>query len=79
MSLLVLVWRPLLVGRAWESFSSQPMVTDDADDMIGPIKENPIEKTAKKRNGSSTVPKQRIPFNEVVANVSMIWGYNLGL
>ena len=36
-SLLVLVWRPLLVGRAWESFSSQPTVTDDADDMIGPI------------------------------------------
>ena len=42
-------------------------------------KENPIGKTVKKRNGSSTVPKQRIPFNEVVANVSMIWGYNLGL
>ena len=37
MSLLVLVWRPLLVGQAWESFSSQPTVTDDADDMIGPI------------------------------------------
>ena len=42
-------------------------------------KENPIEKTTRKRNGSTTIPKQRIPFNEVVANVSMIWGYNLGL
>ena len=37
-SLLVLVWRPLLVGRAWESFSTLSTVTDDFEDMIGPIR-----------------------------------------
>ena len=42
-------------------------------------KENLNEKIAKKRNGSSMVPKQRISFNEVVANALMIWGCNLGL
>ena len=42
-------------------------------------KENLNEKTVKKRNGSSMVPKQRIPLNEVVANASMIWGRYLGL
>ena len=42
MILLVLGWQPLLVGRAWKSFSSQPMVTDDIDGLIGPITENII-------------------------------------
>ena len=42
MSLLVLGWRPLLVGRDWKSFSSQPMVTNDTNDMIGPISCPPI-------------------------------------
>ena len=37
MGLLVLVWRPLLVGRVWEFPSSLSMIIDD-DDVIGPIK-----------------------------------------
>ena len=40
-SLLVLVWRPLLVGQVWEFPSSLPMITDD-DDVIGPISCPPI-------------------------------------
>ena len=40
-SLLVLVWRPLLVGRVWEFPSSLPMITDD-NDVIGPISCPPI-------------------------------------
>ena len=36
MDLFVLVWRPLLAGRIWESSSSLPMITDD-DDMIESI------------------------------------------
>ena len=36
-SLLVLVWRPLLVGRVWEFPSSLSMIIDD-DEVIGPIK-----------------------------------------
>ena len=37
MILLVLGRRPLLVGRAWKYFSSQPMVVDDMDGLFGPI------------------------------------------
>ena len=41
MGLLILVWRPLLVGRVWEFPSSLPTITND-DDMIGPISCPPI-------------------------------------
>ena len=36
MGLLVLVWRPLLMGRVWEFPLSLLTITDD-DDVIGPI------------------------------------------
>ena len=36
MGCLVLVWRPLLVGRVWEFPSSLPTITDN-NDVIGPI------------------------------------------
>ena len=42
MGLLILVWRPLLVGRVWEFLSSLPTIIDDDDDMIGPISCPPI-------------------------------------
>ena len=38
-----------------------------------------MKKQHKNEMDHQPVPKQRIPFNEVVANVSMIWGCNLGL
>ena len=45
MDLFVLVWRPLLARRIWESSSSLPMIKDN-DDMIGSISCPPIPRSS---------------------------------
>ena len=79
MILLVLGWRPLLVGQAWKSFSSQPMVTDDINGLIGPIKSehsNFCFSDSKKKGGIVTFKKD-FHFNRFENCIMGLFGLNL--